>query len=214
MLTVNGSKMSKSLGNSFLPMELVTGDHPLLDKGYTPMTVRFFFLQANYRSTVDFSNDALQAAEKGLKRLMTAIESLSKVKISSSSSINIDTLIQNCSKSMDDDFNTPVTIAHLFDGVKIINLLIEGKETISEEDLVKLKTHFHTFVFDVLGLKNEEANANSDLTDNIMEVVLNLRKNAKENKDYATADFIRDELNKINITIKDSSDGSTWNYEK
>ncbi|TXB64029.1 cysteine--tRNA ligase [Vicingus serpentipes] len=214
MLTVNGSKMSKSLGNSFLPMELITGKHPLLDKGYSPMTVRFFFLQANYRSTVDFSNEALQASEKGLKRLMIAIENLDRIKASNNSSIEIDTIIANCKKSMDDDFNTPITIANMFDGVKTINLLIEEKETITKSDLEKLKNHFHTFVFEILGLKNEEINSNSDIADSVMEVVLNLRKNAKENKDYATADFIRDELGKINITIKDNPEGSIWNYEK
>lgn len=214
MLTVNGSKMSKSLGNSFLPLELITGNHPLLEKGYSPMTVRFFFLQANYRSTVDFSNEALQASEKGLKRLMVALNSLNQIVASTISSVDVNSLIEKCVESMNDDFNTPITIAHLFDGVKMINLLLEGKESINSQDLEKLKIHFYTFILDILGLKNEETNTNSELTNNIMEIVLKIRKKSKENKDYTTADFIRDELNKINITIKDSQDGSTWNYEK
>ena len=214
MLTVNGSKMSKSLGNSFLPMELITGDHPLLDKGYSPMTVRFFLLQANYRSTVDFSNEALQAAEKGLKRLMTSLEILENITPSTTSTVHVNSLIDNCYSSMNDDFNTPMTIAHLFDGVKMINVLNEQKEQISPTDLDQLKSHLHTFVFDVLGLKNEVNNTKDDLVTGLMEVVLNIRKNAKDHKDYATSDFIRDELNKLNVTIKDGQDGSTWKYDK
>lgn len=214
MLTVNGSKMSKSSGNSFLPMELINGDHPLLEKGYSPMTVRFFLLQAHYRSTVDFSNEALQAAEKGLKRLMEAVITLQKINTKEHSTVNIDELIDKCNKSMSDDFNTPITIANLFDGVKIINLLNEGKETINKTDLEKLTNHFHVFIYNILGLKNEDDSSNNELVEDLMNVVLNIRQNSKSNKDYATADFIRDELKKLNISIKDSNEGSTWNYEK
>lgn len=216
MLTVNGTKMSKSLGNSFLPLELISGDHPLLEKGYSPMTVRFFLLQTNYKSTVDFSNEALKASEKGLKRLMTAYQLLSKLKTSSNSSINIERLIEDCTESMNDDFNTPITIAHLFDGVKMINSINDGKENISAIDLKKLKTHYQTFVFDILGLKEEEASGSSEngITKEIMSLIINIRKQSKENKDWTTADLIRDELKKLNISIKDNADGSTWSYEE
>ena len=214
MLTVNGVKMSKSLGNSFLPHELISGSHKLLDKGYSPMTIRFFFLQANYRSTVDFSNEALQAAEKGFKRLMNAVELLQSLPISDKSSIDINELIQKSRESMNDDFSTPVTIAHLFDGVKIINSINDHKETISEVDLTLLQQFYKAFVFDILGLQSEaNTSSNNEVLDNVMNVVLKLRAQAKENKDWTTADLIRDELTKLNITIKDSKDTSTWDYE-
>jgi len=214
MLTVNGTKMSKSLGNSFLPHELISGGHKLLDKGYSPMTIRFFFLQANYRSTVDFSNEALQAAEKGFKRLMNAVDLLEKLPISNNSTVDVKSLIRQASDSMNDDFNTPVTIAHLFDGVKMINSINDGKETISKTDLEELKKFYNSFVFEILGLTSENNNTNNnDKLDDVMGVVLKLRSQAKESKDWNTADLIRDELKKLNITVKDSKDTSTWDYE-
>jgi cysteinyl-tRNA synthetase len=214
MLTVNGTKMSKSLGNSFLPEELISGDHPLLEQGYSPMTIRFFLLQANYRSTVDFSNIALQAAEKGLKRLMTSIETLEKLIPTEKSTIDIDSLINRCVESMNDDFNTPVTIAHLFDGVKLINSINDGKDSINKEDLDKLKNHYSNFVFDILGLKKETVDSSdSGLSNNLMEIIIDLRNKSKENKDWNTADLIRDELNKLKISIKDNKDSTTWDYE-
>lgn len=214
MLTVNGSKMSKSLGNSFLPMELITGNHPLLNKGYSPMTVRFFFLQAQYRSTVDFSNEALQASEKGLKRLLSSIKLFDEIKPSDKSSFIVKEIIEKCKKSMNDDFNTPITIAHLFDGIKFINLLKEEKETLTSEDLSILKNHYKTYVFDILGLLADEDDANPEILSDVMEIIISLRKKSKENKDYATSDFIRDELNKVKITLKDTKDGTTWEVEK
>lgn len=214
MLTVNGTKMSKSLGNSFLPHELISGDHKLLEQGYSPMTIRFFFLQANYRSTVDFSNEALKAAEKGYYRLMNAIALLDKLPLAEKSSIDINTLELSCKNSMNDDFNTPVTIAHLFDGVKMINAINDGKEQISQKDLTKLKQFYHTYTFEILGLLPETKSENDDdKLNEVMNVVLNLRSKAKESKDWSTADLIRDELKKLNITIKDSKDASTWDYE-
>jgi cysteinyl-tRNA synthetase len=213
MLTVNGSKMSKSLGNSFLPLELITGNHPLLDKGYSPMTVRFFFLQAQYRSTVDFSNEALQASEKGLKRLLSSIELLEQIKPSEKSSFDVNAIVEKCQKSMNDDFNTPITIAHLFDGIKFINLLKEGKETLTNDDLITLKNHYKTYVFDILGIVADEEEANPEILSDVMEIVISLRKKSKENKDYITSDFIRDELNKVKITLKDTKDGTTWEME-
>ena len=214
MLTVNGTKMSKSLGNSFLPHELISGDHPLLEKGYTPMTVRFFFLQANYKSTVDFSNEALQGAEKGLNRLIKGIETLEQLSASSVSSIDVQGLIAKCTQSLNDDFNTPTTIAHLFDGVKIINSLNDGKESIVASDLKELQKHYHSFVFDILGLSSEKIeSANDELPKDLMEIIIQLRNQSKENKDWTTADLIRDELKKLNISIKDSKDSSSWNFE-
>ncbi|MGE0561811.1 MAG: cysteine--tRNA ligase [Flavobacteriales bacterium] len=213
MLTVNGSKMSKSLGNSFLPFELISGNHPLLEKGYNPMTVRFFFLQAQYRSTVDFSNEALQASEKGLKRLLTGIKTLKTISPAQTSSFDIDGLIERCKASMNDDFNTPITIANLFDGLKYIHLLKEGKETISTDDLEKLKNHYFIYVFEILGLMDEKEESNPELIDDTINIILELRKKAKENKDYSTSDFIRNELSKIRITLKDTKDGTTWQIE-
>ena len=215
MLTVNGTKMSKSLGNSFLPHELISGDHPLLDKGYSPMVVRFFFLQANYRSTVDFSNEALQASEKGLNRLMSAIVTLHKLSASDNSSVDINNLVNKCIDSMNDDFNTPITIAHLFDGVKIINSINDGNDTINIADLQRLKDHYQTFVFDILGLKMDGNEASSsDFSNELMDIIIDLRNKSKENKDWDTADLIRDELKKLNISIKDNKDSSSWSYEK
>lgn len=214
MLTVNGSKMSKSLGNSFLPLELITGNHPLLDKGYSPMTVMFFFLQAQYRSTVDFSNDALQASEKGLKRLLSSIKLLEEIKPSEKSTFDVNEIVEKCQKSMNDDFNTPITIAHLFDGIKFINLLKEEKESLTEDDLMALKNHYKSYVFDILGLLADEEEASPEILSDVMKIVISLRKKSKENKDYATSDFIRDELNKVKITLKDTKDGTTWEVEK
>jgi cysteinyl-tRNA synthetase len=215
MLTVNGTKMSKSLDNSFLPNELISGDHPLLEKGYSPVVVRFFFLQANYRSTVDFSNEALQAAEKGLTRLMSAITTLKNLKPSSKSSIEINTILSKCNESMNDDFNTPITLAHLFDGVKMINSINDDNDSISSSDLEKLQNHYNSFVFDILGLESESTiSSHEELPNELMEVIINLRNKSKENKDWDTADLIRDELKKLNISIKDTKDSSTWNYEK
>lgn len=219
MLTVNGTKMSKSLGNSFLPLELIAGNHPLLEKGYSPMVVKFFFLQANYKSTVDFSNEALQAAEKGYTRLMTAIETLEQIKPSATTSLDIDGLISKTNESMNDDFNTPVTIANLFDGVKIINNIKSEKGSINDKDLKRLKALYNNFIFDIFGLEkdnNEKDNTKDDGEDigNVMNVVLSVRKEAKASKNYAMADLIRDELDKIKIKIQDTKDGATWTLEK
>ena len=215
MLTVNGTKMSKSLDNSFLPHELISGEHPLLDKGYSPMSIRFFMLQAHYRSTLDISNEALQAAEKGLKRLMNALETLKKINPSKESSIDINTIINKCVLSMNDDFNTPITIANLFDGVKIINHISDSKETINASDLEKLNKHYQVFVFDILGLQAESDSStnNNETVDELMHLIIDIRKDAKENKNWGTADLIRDELKKLNISIKDTKENSTWNYE-
>jgi cysteinyl-tRNA synthetase len=210
MITVDGKKMGKSLGNFINLEEFFTGNHKKLERAYAPMTIRFFILQAHYRSTVDFSNDALQAAEKGFTKLMTAIETLNKLSGSKSSTYNVKELEDNCYAAMDDDFNTPILIAHLFDGVRIINSVKDGKESLSSSDLDKLKNLFNTFVLDILGLISAKENSGNDLTNEVMELVLKLRGNAKSTKDFTTADLIREELNKLNIQVKDGRDGSSW----
>ena len=210
MITVDGKKMGKSLGNFINLEEFFTGKHKKLERAYTSMTIRFFILQAHYRSTIDFSNDALQAAEKGFTKLMNAMETLAQLKAAGSSTYDVNTLEQKCYAAMDDDFNTPILIAHLFDGVRIINSVKDGKESLTAADLDKLNSIFKTFVTDILGLVAGKENSGNDLTAELMQLVLKLRANAKENKDFDTADLIRDELNKAGIEIKDSREGSSW----
>ncbi|MBL7889328.1 MAG: cysteine--tRNA ligase [Bacteroidia bacterium] len=215
MLTVNGTRMSKSAGNGFLPGELFTGNHPLLEKGYSPMAVRFFMMQTNYRSTLDFSNEALQASEKGYARLMNAIKLLDNLKTSSTSTSNIQELKKKCYEAMNDDFNAPILVANLFEGARIINSVNDGKESISAEDLQTLKETMHNFVFDVLGLKNESSNTSKDKAlQGVMDIILDIRKEAKAKKDFATSDKLRDDLAKNNITIKDTKDGVTWSIQE
>jgi cysteinyl-tRNA synthetase len=209
MLTVNGSRMSKSLGNGFLPAELFTGDHPLLTKGFSPMTVKFFMLQAHYRSTLDFSNEALEASEKGFRRLMNAVNLLERLTASETSDFDIQPLADNCLKAMNDDFNTPVVIAELFEAVRIINTVHDGKATISIAELEKLKKLMNDFVFDIFGLKDEDS-SNTELN-SVLDLVIDIRKSAKENKDYATSDKIRVGLHAMGILLKDSKEGTTWN---
>jgi cysteinyl-tRNA synthetase len=214
MLTVNGVRMSKSAGNGFLPGELFTGSHPLLEKGYSPMAVRFFMMQTHYRSTLDFSNEALQASEKGYARLMTALKTLESLKPSASSTSDIKALRQKCYDAMNDDFNAPVLVANLFEGARIINSVNDGKENISAEDLEILKKTMHDFVYDVLGLKADNSSSADDKAlQNVMEIILNIRKEAKEKKDFATSDKLRDALAKSKIIIKDTKDGTVWAVE-
>lgn len=212
MLTVNGARMSKSAGNGFLPHELFTGDHPLLERGYSPMVVRFFMAQSHYRSTLDFSNEALQASEKGYQKLMKSFETLYKLTANSESTVDIKELKNNCYKAMNDDFNTPVLIAHLFEAVRIINSAKDGKEKLNEQDLADLKTIYQAFVFDILGLKEDQNKGSKEtqLTGDLIDLILNIRLDAKKNKDFATSDKIRDELTKKGVTIKDTKDGFEW----
>lgn len=208
MLTVNGTRMSKSKGNGFLPGELFTGDHPLLKKGYSPMTVKFFMLQAHYRSTLDFSNEALDASEKGFRRLMNAVSLLPKLVANENGNIAIDPIRTNCINAMNDDFNSPVVIAELFEATRIINTVYDGTSKINETELEKLKTLMNDFVFNVFGLKDEDT-SNTELNE-VLDMVIALRKDAKENKDYATSDQIRIGLQNIGIQLKDSKEGTTW----
>ncbi|RKO73228.1 cysteine--tRNA ligase [Sphingobacterium puteale] len=211
MLTVNGARMSKSAGNGFLPGELFTGNHPLLNRGYSPMAVRFFMLQAHYRSTLDFSNEALDAADKGYKRLMSAMGLLDKLKVSNGAdSFNLAEIRHKCYAAMDDDFNSPVLIAELFEIVRVINSIYDGKAKVSEEGLEKLKIFMKEFVEDILGLRNDQASGTDDI-DDVISLVIKLRNEAKANKDFVTSDRIRDELNAIGIQLKDSKEGTLWN---
>ncbi|WP_436416468.1 cysteine--tRNA ligase [Petrimonas sp.] len=211
MLTVNGVRMSKTAGNGFLPMELFTGDHPLLERGYSPMSVRFFMAQSHYRSTLDFSNEALQAAEKGYKKLMESIKRIAKIEPSKASTVNIGEIRKNCYDAMNDDFNSPVLIAQLFEAVRVINSAVDKTETLTAVDIDNLKNLMQTFVFDVLGLIDEsEANAGGDVINGLMNLIIDIRKTARENKDWTTSDMIRDQLKAAGVEIKDTKDGVEW----
>lgn len=215
MLTLNGQKMSKSTGNTLLPHELFSGDNDKLSKAFSPMVVRFFILQAHYRSTLDLSDSALLAAEKGFAKLMAASETLASLKSGKESSVDIDSWVEKCYDAMNDDFNTPILIAHLFDAVRIINSAKAGSEKLNESDLVNLKKYFQSFVFEVLGLKNEEQNKENDaLLNGVMDTLIELRQQAKINKDWASADLIRNELAKLNIVLKDTKEGTDWEIDK
>ena len=208
MLTVNGQKMSKSLGNSFLPHQLFTGDHSLLKKGYSPMTVRFFMLQAHYRSTLDFGNEPMEASEKGFKRLMSAVSLLDALKASVTTEVEIAPLQQRCYDALNDDFNSPVLIAELFEASRIINSVKDGELKIDQNNLQLLKNMMNTFVFDILGLKDEQA-ANDDLP-KLLSFIVDLRSEAKTNHDFATSDKIRNGLQQIGFQLKDSKEGTSW----
>ncbi len=215
MITINGQKMARSLGNFITLEELFTGNHEILEQAYSPMTIRFFILQAHYRSTIDFSNEALQASEKGLERLMNAVNTLKELSPSEKSSVDISSLKENCLNALNDDLNSPIAIAHLFDSVKMINSIKSGSETISAKDLVDLKSFFHTMVFDILGLKEEskENSADNRILSGVVELLIQLRKEAKENKEWATADKIRNELNDLGVELKDTKDGVEWSLK-
>jgi len=215
MLTVNGKKMSKSEGNGFTPEQLVTGDHKLLDQGYSPMTVRFFMLQGHYASTLDFSNDALRAAEKGYKRLMDAIKKLEDLPISGTSSLNLKDLRDSCAEAMNDDFNTPILISKLFEGVKMINLVEAGKEKVDEEGKKELIEIMKGYVFDVLGFRMEEESqaGNDGIAAGLIDLLIQIRKAAKLSKDFATADQIRNELSSLGVSLKDSPEGTSYEIQ-
>ncbi len=210
MITINGQKMGKSLGNFINLDDFFTGKHPLLEQSYSPMTVRFFILQAHYRSPLDFSNEGLKAAEKGLSKLLNASEVVQKLKSSDKSTSDIPALRKACFDAMSDDINTAITIAHLFEAVRIINSVNAGTETISAEDLELLKQTYKEFVFDILGLQQEQNNSGAD-TDKLMKFILGLRTEAKARKDFSTSDKIRDDLVVLGFKIKDEKDGSvSW----
>ena len=216
MITINGQKMGKSLGNFITLDELFSGSHRLLAQAYTPMTVRFFVLQAHYRSTLDFSNEALQAAEKGLDRLMKGIETLAKLKPAAASTVDPAELEARCRAAMDDDLNSPMVISALFDWVRTINSLVDGKQTIAAEDLERLKATVHRYAFDILGLRDEKAAgaaSGRDYVTPLVEMLLAERMQARAAKDWAASDRIRDGLAAAGIRVKDRKDGSDWELE-
>ena len=211
MLTLNGQKMAKSTGNNILPNEIFTGDNNILNKAFAPSVVRFFMMQAHYRSILDFSSDALEASEKGFNKLMEAINSLSKLQASENTDFDVASWKSNCYKAMNDDFNTPILIAELFSAVKFINQIKDEKASITQNDLDTLSATMHTFVFDILGLQNvANGNEGSDKLSDTVEVLIKMRMEARANKDFAMSDKIRDELLAVGIQLKDGKDGTTF----
>ena len=209
MITINGQKMGKSLGNFITLKQLFTGEHALLQQAFSPMTIRFFILQAHYRSTLDFSNEGLQAAEKGMNRLMSAVDLLDGLTPGNSSTSDVRQLRQRAYEALNDDLNTAIAISQLFEGARIINSVNGGTESLTAEDIAHLKETMHLFVFDILGLKSETKGNDDDLK-GVMELLLALRAEAKAKKDFATSDKIRDELNRLKFVIKDGKEGTTW----
>ena len=212
MIKINGQKMARSLGNFITLDELFSGKHKILEQAYSPMTIRFFILQAHYRNTIDFSNEALQASEKGLNRLMTAFMNLDKLSTSNESTVEIFSLKEKVLAALNDDLNSPVAIAHLFDGVKMINSIKAGYEKISSEDLKELKSFYYSMIFEILGFKVEKAPQIGDnqVLIGTIELLLNMRKEAKANRNWNTADKIRDELIELGIEIQDIKDETIW----
>jgi cysteinyl-tRNA synthetase len=216
MLTLNGKKMAKSTGNNILPNEIFTGDNPNLEKGFAPTVARFFMLQANYRSILDFSNEALVASEKGFQRLLDAYHALDHLETAATSDFDVAEWRQKCYDAMNDDFNSPILIAQLFEAVKQINIINDGKAKITAEDLEVLKKTISDFIFDVLGLVDTAEAANNDFGNKLsgtVELLIKLRAEARANKDFAASDKIRDELLEIGIQLKDGKDGTSFAIE-
>ena len=221
MITINGQKMGKSLGNFITLEQFFTGSNKNLDQAYSPMTIRFFILSAHYRSTVDFSNDALKAAEKGLERLMDGIANLERIvpaeKCDPQTEQLVKSLREKCYDAMNDDFQTQIVISNLFEACHTINSLLDHKATICADCLKELKEVMHLFAFDLLGLRNDKG-ANNDAREEaygkVVDMVLSLRAKAKANKDWATSDQIRDELAAAGFEVKDTKDGATWKLNK
>ncbi len=211
MITLNGQKMGKSLGNAMSLDDVFAGNHPLLAQAYSPMTIRFFMLQAHYRSTLDFSNEALQAAEKGLKKLLAASLTLQKLKPSQGAvDQGVDMIAKACYDAMNDDFSSPVAIASLFDAVKLINAANDGHLHLNAGELEQLQQLFNAFLFDILGMQAEDAGSDQQLVDGLMQTIIGLRQEARARKDFATSDVIRDSLSKLNIVLKDGKEGTSW----
>jgi len=214
MLTLNGKKMAKSTGNNILPRDILTGENPILSKAFSPSVARFFMLQAHYRSNLDFTNDAILAAEKGFYRLIEALDGLAAITPSSTSTLDISGWKQNCYDAMNDDFNSPILIAQLFEGVRFINLLKDNAATLTSEDLKILQTSMHSFVFDVLGLKDEKiVGNNNEKLEGVVNMLINMRMEARTNKDFALSDQIRDQLIALGIQLKDGKEGTTFSIQ-
>lgn len=216
MITVNGTKMGKSLGNFITLDEFFNGSHAMLTQAYSPMTIRFFILQAHYRSTVDFSNEALQASEKGLQRLLEAVDGLDRIKTSAASDVDVQSIRTKCHEAMNDDLNSPIVISHLFEAARIVNNVLAGNNKLSEADLKELKDTFHLFLFDILGLKEETGSSDGREAayGKVVDMLLEQRMQAKANKDWAMSDKIRNELTALGFEIKDTKDGFEWKLNK
>ncbi len=210
MITINGQKMGKSLGNFITLEQLFTGEHPVLTKAYSPMTIRFFILQAQYRSTLDFSNEALSAAEKGFERMFEAYNNINKIQPSENSTVNISEIRNKCIDALNDDLNTPIVIAHLFDVVKTINSTLVGNEKFDKENIKACKKLFDDFAFEILGLVQETTNSNNQILSDVVSLLLNERLSAKQRKDFETSDRIRNKLTALGIEIKDTKDSFEW----
>ncbi len=219
MITINGQKMGKSLGNFITLAQFFSGEHESLMQAYSPMTIRFFILQAHYRSTVDFSNEALQASEKGLARLMEGIANLKRITPTAGGSVEmayVDELRRKCYEAMNDDLNSPIVISHLFDACRVINTVVDQKATMAGDVLAALTEVFHTFAFDILGLKEETGGGSGreEAFGKVVDMLLEQRMIAKANKDWATSDKIRDNLAALGFEVKDTKDGFTWKLNK
>ena len=214
MLTMNGKKMAKSTGNNILPNEIFSGDNAILSKAFSPSVVRFFMLQAHYRSILDLSSDALEASEKGYKKLMEAIKTLKGIAAGAESSFNVTAWRKDCYDAMNDDFNSPILIAHLFDAVKFINQIKDGTSSVTTEDLTILSQTINAFVFDILGLVDDnQTSNNTDKLDGTVDLLIKMRAEAKANRDFSTADQIRDNLKALGIQLKDSREGTTYSID-
>lgn len=214
MITINGQKMARSLGNFITLYQLFNGEHNMLEQAYSPMTIRFFILQAQYRGTLDFSNEALRGSEKGLNRLLAGVKAIDKIKPAAPSSYSVEDLRNRCYAAMNDDLNSPVLIAELFEGVKFINSCVDGKESLTAEDISALRELYNLFVFEILGLKQEDTPAGQEkLTSSLVNLLINLRKEARVRKDFAASDLIRNELNQLGIEVKDTKDGMEWSFK-
>lgn len=211
MITINGQKMGKSLGNFINLEEFFTGSHRMLTQAYAPMTIRFFILQAHYRSTVDFSNEALQAAEKGLNRLLDAYRAINRIKPAGNSSADVLGLRQKCYDALNDDLNSAIVLSHLYEAATIINSAVAGTVNLTQADIDEVRGLYDTFLFDILGIKDDKQQGNnSEAFGKAMDILLDIRAKAKENKDWATSDRIRDELTEAGFEIKDGKDGAEW----
>jgi len=215
MVTLNGQKMGKSLGNAISLEQFFSGEHSLLEKEYHPMTIRFFILQAHYRSTLDFSNEALQAAERGLERLFDGMKTLDRITPSEKSTMDLEQLEKSFFEAMDDDFNSPIAISHLFEGIKTINNAAAGKESMTENDLEKCRQFYHKAVQEILGLLPEgKASGDQELTRELIELLLQMRTDARKNKDFDMADRIRDEMARLGVEVMDTKDGFEWKLHR
>ena len=215
MITINGQKMGKSLGNFITLRDFFDGKHPSLDRAYNPMTIRFFILQAHYRSTLDFSNEALQAAEKGLKRLLLAYETLQQLPAAEQSSVDVTPYHDKCFQAMNDDFNSPVAIAQLFDLVRIINSVNDKKDSLTTDDLNLLQSLFDTLLIDILGLKGDntaEGVNKQELVEGLMSLVIDMRQQFRQQKDWGSSDTIRNKLEALKIRVKDGKEGVSWEF--